>query len=302
MFRYGFPLFVSTVLTGFLAQFYNFMMAIYCTDSMIGNYKASVNFIVLISLFREPIATVLFPAFSKLNAKKDKKTLRTIFQYSVKYASFLTAPVTVAIMVLSGPLVVTLFGAEYTYAPLFLALNAIIYLYSALGNLSLGSFLNGQGRTMVTMRLTMIRLAIGFLLSLLLIPSFGIIGLITTLLISGLPSLTIGLWWTRKHFGITVEWGSSARILASSATAAVTTQLVLSRLQTLEWESLIIGGLIFFVTYLVVTPLLRAINIDDVRNLKQMLSEFGPLSHLLNFLLNLIERLAMIFQKTQDKT
>ena len=298
MFRYGFPLSITTILGGFLLQFFNFMIAIYCTDFMIGNYQAAVRFTVLITFFTTPIATVLFPAFSKLNPEKEMKTLRTIFQSSVKYASLLTIPATAAIMVLSTPLVFTLFGEKYTHAPLFLTLYAISYLYTALGNLSLGNFLNGQGKTMVTMKLTLITLATGIPLSFLLIPRFGITGLIITTLVSGLPTLATGLWWIRKHFGVTVDWKSSTKILAASATAAIITQLVLSQLPTPDWISMIIGGTIFFGTYLIAAPLIRAVNTDDITNLKQMLSGLGPLSHLFNLPLNLIEKLTTTFQKT----
>lgn len=298
MFRYGLPLSVSTILAGFLLQFYNFIMAIYCTDLLIGNYKAAVNFSVLITFFATPIATVLFPAFSKLNPEKEMETLRTVFQSSIKYASLLTIPATAAIMVLSKPLVFTLFGEKYTQAPLFLTLIVISYLYTALGNLTLGNFLNGQGKTMITMKLTLITLATGLPLSLLLIPTFGITGLIITTLVSGLPSLTTGLWWTRKHFSVTVDWESSTKILAASATAAIITYLILSQLHTHEWISLVIGGTIFSISYLITAPLMRAVNTDDIKNLKQMLSELGPLSHIFNIPLNLIEKLTKISQKT----
>ena len=298
MLRYGFPLSITTILVGFLLQFFNFMIAVYCTDFMVGNYQAAVKFTVIITFFTIPISTVLFPAFSKLNPEKEIETLRTIFQSSVKYASLLTIPATIAIMVLSKPLVFTLFGEEYTSTPLFLSLYAISYLYTALGNLSLGNFLNGQGKTMVTMKLTLITLATGLPLSFLLIPRFGVIGLIITTLVHGLPGLAAGLWWIRKHFGVTVEWKSSIKILAAAATAALITQLILSQLPTPDWISLIIGGTIFFGTYLIAAPLIRAVNTDDIENLKQMLSGLGPLSHVFDIPLNLIEKLTTTFQKT----
>jgi len=265
---------------------------------MIGNYQAAVRFTVLITFFTMPIATVLFPAFSKLNPEKEIKTLRTIFQSSVKYASLLTIPATAAIMVLSKPLVFTLFGEQYTSTPLFLTLYAISYLYTALGNLSLGNLLNGQGKTMVTLKLTLITLATGLPLSFLLIPRFGITGLIITTLVHGLPTLATGLWWIRKHFGVTVDWKSSTKILAASAAAAIITQLILFQLPTPDWISLIIGGIIFFGTYLIAAPLIRAVNTDDIENLKQMLSGLGPLSHVFDIPLNLIEKLTTTFQKT----
>ena len=137
MIKYGLPLSISTISQGVLMQFLSFMMAIYCTDLLIGNYQAAVSFSVLITFFTLPITTVLFPAFSKIDPENETQTLTTVFQSSVKYASLFTIPATVAIMVLSRPLVFTLFGEKYTYAPLFLTLYCVVYLYTAFGNLSL---------------------------------------------------------------------------------------------------------------------------------------------------------------------
>lgn len=301
MFRYGLPLSVSVILSGFLAQFYNFMVAIYCTDFMIGNYQAAINFVVPITFLATPIVTVLFPAFSKLSPQREMETLRSVFQYSVKYASLLTIPATTAVIVLSRPLVFTLFGEKYVNAPTFLSLYAISYLYTALGNLSLANFLNGQGKTMVTMRLTMITLAAGGPIGLLLIPRFGIPGSIVATLFSGLPSLIIGLWWIKRHFGVTVDWKSSLKILVASAIAAVITQLVLSQLHTSEWMGLVVGGTSFLLAALIAVPLVRAIDIDDLRNLRQMLGEQGLLSRFSSFPLNLIEKLVIISQKIGER-
>jgi len=79
MLKYGLPLSISAILGGSLTQFYNFLIAIYCTDIMIGNYQVALGFAALITFFSTPIATVLFPAFSKLNAQKETETLRNVF-------------------------------------------------------------------------------------------------------------------------------------------------------------------------------------------------------------------------------
>ncbi len=296
MFKYGLPLSISAILSGSLMQFYNFLMAIHCTDPMIGNYSAAMNFAVLITFFSTPIATVLFPAFSKLNPQKEKETLRNVFQFSVKYAALLVVPAAAAVMALSKPLVFTLFGEKYSDAPLFLALIAISYIYPAFGSLSLGNLINSQGKTKVTLKLTLVTATIGFPLSLLLIPKLGIIGLIITTLTAGIPSLTIALWYVKKHFTATIDWTSSAKILLSSATAATITYIILSQLSFSNWIKLIVGATIFLFTFLTITLSTRTINRSDVNNLREMLSELGPLSHLLNFLLNIIEKLITIFQ------
>ena len=295
MLRYGLPVSVSAILAGVLPQFYNFLMAIYCSDSAIGNFQAAVNFTILISFFTTPIATVLFPAFSKLNPEKEMETLRIVFQSSVKYAAMLTIPVTVMIMALSKPLVFALVGTEWSDAPFFLTLYSIIFLYSGLGNLSLWNFLNGQGETKVTMKLALISLGMGLPLSLTLIPMFGITGLIVTTLVAGIPSLAVGLWWIKRHFGATIDWVSSTKIFLASVMAAVITYIIISQLNFHSWVELVVGGITFLMVYLVAAPLIRAVDENDINNLREMLSDLGPFSHLFQIPLNIIEKLLTIF-------
>lgn len=295
MFKYGLPLSVSTILSGFLLQFYNFMMAIYCSDSAIGDFQAALNFTVLITFFTTPITTVLFPAFSKLKPEKEMETLRIVFQSSVKYAAMLTIPVTVMIMALSKPLVFAIVGTEWRDAPFFLSLYSVSFLYSGLGKLSLGNFLNGQGETKVTMKLALISLGLGLPLSLLLIPLFGITGLIVTTLVAGIPSLAVGLWWIRRHFGVTIDWASATRIFLASVVAGVITYIIISQLSFQHWVELFAGGITFSMVYLVAAPLIRAVDKNDVSNLREMLSDLGPLSHLFRIPLDIIEKLQTIF-------
>ena len=87
-------------------------------------------------------------------------------------------------MVLSKPMVSTLFGEKWTYAPLFLTLYVINNLFVIIGGLTLRNFLAGLGETKMQMKLSLITLLIGIPLSLILIPSMGIIGLILTTIIA----------------------------------------------------------------------------------------------------------------------
>ncbi len=137
MLSYGAPLSISAIISGFQGQYYAFLLPIfYITDNTaIGNYGIASTFVVLISFFATPITTMLFPAFSKLNPQKDKQTLQNVFQYSVKYASLLVVPVASLVMCLSEPAVSTLFGQTYSSAPLFLALLALTYFFTAFGSL-----------------------------------------------------------------------------------------------------------------------------------------------------------------------
>jgi len=290
MFNYGLPLSIATILNGFQAQFYNFILPIYVSADLIGNYGIASTFAVLITFFATPITTILFPAFSKLDIRKDSETLKNVFQFSIKYASLLVVPASAIVMVLAKPGIAVLFPA-YTDAPLFLALLAISYLLTAAGNLSISNLINSQGQTRFNMKLAIITSAIGFPLSVILISQFGIIGLIVTTLTAGIPSLIISLFWLRKHYGVTVDWSSSARILLATTVAATITYAFTAQFAFSNWISLIVGATVFLCVFVFAILLTRAIDRGDIKSLRDMLGGLGPLRRPINFFLNIIEKL-----------
>jgi len=201
------------------------------------------------------------------------------------------------LMALSKPAVYTLFGTKYEYTPLYLALYIIFYLYTAFGHLSAGTILKGQGKTQLHLKITIINSIVAITLSLTLIPIFGILGFIAAHLIGAVPSLIIALWWIKKHYKATIDWGSSTKILLSAATAAAITYAVTDFLNLANWITLIIGALIFLIAYLVTAPLMGAISQADIKNLKEMLKALGPLAPIFNIPLYLIEKLTNLLQK-----
>jgi O-antigen/teichoic acid export membrane protein len=294
MLSYGLPLSISLLLSGFLLQFLNFLIAIYCADATIGNYNVAINFSVLITFFVTPITTVLFPVFSKLDPEKEGKSLKNIFRFSVKYGGFLVAPAAAALIALAEPAITTLFGQQYSEAPLYLAFYFLTYLLSVFGSLSILNLLNGLGKTRVTLKLTMVNLTTGFPVGLLLIPSFGVLGMITATLAAGMADLAVGLWWIRKHYTLTIDLIAALKILLSSAIAAATTYLSVFLLSLPSWVELSIGGIIFLVTYVTISPLIGSLTKTETQNLKRMLSGFGFISKILMIPLNYLEKLSSL--------
>ena len=298
MLKFGLPLSISTIMAGFLTQFYAFLLPIYyvTNNSMIGNYGIAQTFVVLIGFFATPITTMLFPAFSKLDAHRDNETLKNVYQFSIKYASLLVVPVAALVMALSQPAVSTLFGTTYETAPLFLALLAVSYLYSAFGNMSVGNLINSQGQTKLIFKLTLLTAAIGVPMGLILILKFGVIGLIATTLTAGLPSLFISLYWVKKHYRVTVDWRSSAKIISSSALTAALTYAILAQLSFSSWIRLLFGVLIFVLILIPTMLFTHSITKSDVSNLRFMAGGLGVLSGLINKVLTFIEKLMSLFR------
>ncbi len=302
MLVYGLPLSIGAILTGFLTQFYGFIMAYFVSDnSLIGNYAVAVNFVVLITFFATPVTTMLFPAFSKLDAQKDKETLRNVFQYSVKYAALIVMPVTTLVMALSQPAIGTIFGDKYVQAPLYLALLAVIYLFSALGSLSTGSLINGQGYTKYNLWLGLLMVVIGFPLSFVLVSQFGIIGLIATTTVVGIPSLFLSLRFIKKKFDVSLDWASSAKITFSAGATGLVTYFVVSLLPFSSPVQLVLGVAVFVSVFILLAVITQTLRKADLTNVRSIANAMGLLRKPLALIINLVEKLMNLLQREKKK-
>ncbi len=291
--RYGVPLAIGTILGGILTSFYSFIMASFVDVAMIGNYRIAANFAILLAFFTVPISTVLFPAFSKLNPRNEQQLLKTVFTSSVKYTALFLVPATMAMAVLSEPIIGTLYGSKWLSAPSFLALYVITNLFVIFGSLSTGSLLSGLGETRMLMKLNVLTLLVGVPLAFLLIPTLGIVGVILVNMIAGLPSMFWGLYWIWKHYEAKADFKSSGRIFIVSLIAFTMTYVFINSFKAAEWIRLTIGGIIFLVSYVVSAPITGAITQSDIYNLRTMFSGLGFISKLISIPLGLIEKLRL---------
>jgi hypothetical protein len=69
---------------------------------------------------------------------------------------------------------------------------------------------------------------IGIPIAFLLIPQFGMLGVIPVAIIAGVPRMFIGLYWTWKRYGIRVDFQASSKTFLASAIAAAVAYLFLS--------------------------------------------------------------------------
>lgn len=284
---FGYPLFLSSLLTGGISQLYNLLLAMSVEASMIGNYHAALNFSVLINLLAMPITTVLFPLFSRFDSGEG--ALSTLYRASVKYSALIIVPATMGLILVSDQLVRIIYGGGYQWAPLFLRLYALNYLFAGLGSLCLGSLLNGQGKTRVTFNMNLIYLCVGVPMGLLLIPRMGVTGLLLTVLLASKPGLLYALWWIRGELGLMFDWMASAKIYLSSGVSYLISLLILSILDLSDWCGLLLGILTLSLAYSLLLPLTGALEEEDMKALKAMAGALGPLAPILKLLIILIE-------------
>lgn len=298
MLTYGFPLFISVLLSGALTQIYNFLMALYCSEFLIGNLLVATKFSVLIGFFTMPISTVLFPAFSQLDKNRNKEQLRSVFQSSVKYTALVALPVISALIALSQPIIGFLFGAGYEPACLFLVLYSFSNVFVGLGGLSIWNLLNGQGYTRVTLMLNAVTLIVGVPLSLYLIPTYQIVGLLTCMIIANMPFPLLGIWWIKRALGFSIDFKSSAKLYATALVSGFATYLILPILGPGDLKDIVIGGAIFLVLYSIFLLVTRAVDRTDITNLRELLAGLGPLTGLFDHLLSIADKVLMLISRS----
>ena len=291
---YGVPLGIGTIVSNLGSPIFSFLMASYVNEVMIGNYKIASNFVILLSFLTVPINNVLFPAFSKLDPRTEKSLIKTVFASSVKYTNLLLVPAVMAMTVLATPLIGTLYGDKWSFAPFFLMISVIFYLLCLSGSRSMGSLLYAMGETKLLMEQSILSLIVAIPVAFLFIPSLGILGMIIGLQIAGFPSTFIGLYFIWKHYGVKTDFGASAKILLASFFAAGPVYLFLTFFVAAFWVLLIAGTILFLVLYLIAAPLVGAIDQSDLSNLKTMFSSFGRISRPLRIPLRIMEKLIKI--------
>jgi len=290
MFHYGVPLFLSLLLSGSIGQIYNFLMALHVTPSDVGNYQAAINFTVLVSFFTIPIATVLFPLFSKIPHAADGK-LESVYQNAVKYSALITVPLTSALILLSDPFVRIVYGGTYAQAPQYLQLVCIPFLLVGVGAQINTNLLNGQGKTRAFFMSNILIFTVGLPLSLYLIPRLGVTGLLLTTILAQLTGLIFTTLWINRNFRYSINWGSSAKIYLSSAIAFVLISQILSMINFPNWTQLILGGISFLILYVIMILVTKTLTIKDLENLRPILSSMGPFTPIFKIILDFSEKI-----------
>jgi len=260
---YGIPLGLTDLMSYGLGNFYGFMIAVYCIPADVGNYNAANKIITSLSYLTFPILTVLFPMFSRIDPKKEPALLKKLYVYCVKYSSFLVLPSVMLLMVIAKPLTVFLFGGRYESAWVYLTFLTVTWLTFGLGKSHLWKLLIGQGQTKLIAKLEGINTAIAICLAVVLIPKYGIFGLIATSFIARWPSYLIGVKIAHRNYGIKPPLKSIWRIYVL-AIAIILPILPFTLIVNNDVAEIIISVALSTCTYIIAAPLTRAIKKSDI--------------------------------------
>lgn len=291
MFAFGIPLAAAGFIGTGLENFYQFMIAAFSEPGDIGNYSIANSAVSLLLYLTFPVSTILFPMFSKINPEKEPRVLRKIYDYSVKYSSFLILPAIALLIVLARPLTLLLFTAEYENSWIYLTFLAIGWLGYGLGRSHLWKLLRAQGDTKLVAKLDTLTAAIAVCLSLVLIPLYGILGLILIFIVVGWPSYIIAVKKAHEKYGISPPFASVGRLYISLA-IMVLVLVPLTMTPINEAFKIVIGTLAGVTIYIIASTMTKAMKEGDINALKDIMKPQPLVSAIFNKILKIMERIA----------
>ncbi len=280
---YGSPLYVSALLLGIATQFQSITLGFFTSDYDIGNFKASLNFVSLLSALTLPMATSLFPAFSKF--KKGSEKVKTFFGLATKYASLIVVPSALLTIVLSREIIVTVYGESFTSASIYLSLHATLFLLIGLGHKVQISLFNGLGKTRETLKLTLIEFVLFLILAASLTSVLGVIGLIASILASSIVATLYGACAAKSRCKVEFNHTLIIRIYLIALASALPAFLC-TRLQSFPATFIIVlASLVYSISYLTLLPLGRAITRQELKDVDAVIKKIGPLKWIANLVL-----------------
>jgi O-antigen/teichoic acid export membrane protein len=209
-----------------------------------------------------------------------------------------------------------LFGAnvapKFPDAPTFLVLSSIVNLFVLFGSVSLIAFQTGIGKTRQIMKQSFLSLAISLPFAYGVITYFGTFGGansemlavsagIFAIMVSTIPGLIWGLIWAWKNYHVKADFKNSGKIFISSLTASIAAY-AFSIFVTASYPILLFAGaLLFLFVYLIITPLIGAVNQSDLDNLLFMSSGLGVIHRILKIPLRFMQKLCKKPSKNSDK-
>jgi len=293
---YGFPLYIAAILGGFVPQYQGIVLAWFTSNTEIGNLKATTNLLTIVGMITGPIATTLFPAFSKLDPEGND--IKRFFQISLKYTTLLIVPAAILLLLFSEEIVNIAYGTSYASAPFFLSVYSTSFLMVSLGSLVLSSFFNGTGNTKTTFKMLIVSLALIVPLTPILTYSYGVIGLIVAHLVSSLCANLYGLHVAKSRFKIRLFYKNLLRIYAVSAISAVPV-IILLYISRLWWLwNVILGFVIYLSVWLTLIPAAGILQAAEIQKLEILLPKNR---YLRRILIPIISYEKKLLNKTQNE-
>lgn len=286
-FKFCTPIALSNAVNNGANVFSTLLLGVFVTASLLGNFGLAFRGINIISVVAGTAPVAAIPVLSiALSRRSKKKKLEEAYNKSVLYSLLITLPIMVFTAAFAKPLIYLLATSRYSAAPLYLSLMSIGMMIYAPGIFASNLLIAG-GQTRKLLKYTGIATLLQLVFLLILVPSYGALGAIAAAFFIGNGVITYLLVkGTAKHFKIKTDYSKMLKIFVSCAALALAFGLVYfipgNALQ------LLCGAAVLFILYPIFAVLFRAVDKEDVKELRKAMSGIPALRKSAGFMISYI--------------
>lgn len=175
VFRFSLPVSATALASFTLAYIDILLLGHFLSAEEVGIYSAASPTSRLVMAFSAALYAVMLPSISEINAKRDSAQLKKYVGYAYKLSVAILLPVTLVSVLLSEPIITTLFGASYAAAATSFEILVVGTAFLGIFTLN-SSIFQGVGKPGTPMAILISAAVLDVVLNLTLIPRFEITG------------------------------------------------------------------------------------------------------------------------------
>jgi len=262
------------------------IMGVFLTSQLIGYFTAADPIARLPLIISTSIATTILPASSAAFSTKDQGLLNKYISQAYKYGMVLVIPICIGIAMFAKTIMHTVYftNSDYALGATALSILVIGMTFYSLFTIS-ASIIQGIGNPKIPMYVLIGGTILTILLGWFMIPTFGIEGGALATTIASFAMMIPILIITFRMTKVTPPYRFFGKLVIASIVMSLFILLLPQNI-----IGLIIGIVICPIIYFIMIILLKTFGHDDISGIKRFSNKFGPLSFLMNKILDIMER------------
>lgn len=176
---FSIPLMVAMMVLIFIRDINVLMLGVLSTSSAVGLYNSVYPLTKIFSIILFPMAFLFLPIFSELHSKREFSELERIYGLIAKWLMISSMPIAIVFVYFPNQVLLLTFGPEYTSGSLSLTILAVAFFIHSIVGVNENALIS-IGKTRLIMYDALLVIGILFVLNLVLIPKYSLLGAIAS--------------------------------------------------------------------------------------------------------------------------
>jgi stage V sporulation protein B len=269
--EYANPTMIATMADQVFGQQTIFFLTFFMGIKYVGYYVMAMSLSKITIYFFKAMNMVFFPMMTQLWKKHDIKNLNYYLGQLFSFSYMFGLPISIALIFFANDALEILYGQAFLEGAIVLKISAIYFLFISFDSLMKRVFMS-LGKPKLARNLTYITTIINLVLSLLLIPPYGLLGAAIADLASVVGAAILALYYKQKEKDIIIPYLSLLKIIIASSFFVVTLSFFSHIIKFTTYIKLPIVISLAGIIYIFSIFLLKIITFKEVNTILKMLT------------------------------